>query len=223
MPTLTFNNYPPVDGDTLDPSRVEGWIRDETDPDAVLSIVNGLLDSDNVVDALGVKAEHTQRGSWVTAASSSGTANLDYFSNYFKGRSSSAWDATDLGQGRAIPGACRRVWVPWTADVLVLAGLMFGNTSESENEKSWIYMTVDGSYIDDQRRDVRRSLLTLTNVTTAVDLHRGYRRSRHWAPAYIATSVTEGWHDFALNIACQEGIPMTRCWARHMVVIPFKQ
>jgi hypothetical protein len=155
----------------------------------------------------------------VTADASAGTTNLDYFDNYFKGNATTNWDATNLGQGRPIPGACRRIWVPWTADVLVLGTLMCGNTSAAENDRTFVYMTIDGTFVDDQRRSVRRSLATLTG---AIDLHRGSRRNRSWQPIHLAEGVTEGWHDFGLSILGNEAVEMNRVWARHMIVVPFK-
>lgn len=191
---------------------------DELISDNIVTQLNGLMGSSNMTGTGFVGREHIQRGSHVRVWQTSGTANLDYFSDTFQGYDTLlTFNPTANDVRQAIPGACLRFYLPWPARLLVMGGVHWGNNSTDDDQQSRIFLRFDDTYQTDHRRAVGMSVMS--------GLHYGVDKNRWWSckqSIMLENPTDVDWHDVGLYIACDQGIEHTRVWARHMVVVAFR-
>lgn len=213
MPNITFGNTF-TDGTALSATSLRQNIYRTTSPATGLSIVNGLLDEDNIDSSASLSPEHTQRGAFIDGSMRAATLNMDYFDEYFSNYTDTTWDSTNTPGERAIPGGCWSDWIPYDGKAWVQWQIMWGNQSTDATHRSRIYLKVNDTYQTNQRRAVGLSINS--------NAHEGYRRNRVWSGSTLV-DVSEGRNHFGLYVICHSGINHTRVWARNISVVHWRE
>lgn len=238
MPDLTYSvaGYPFVGGDTLDPAKMWDLLYDPLDPDGSLSIINGVLDEDNL--SVAAPAEKTQRGSAIKAWMRSGTANLDIFTrDWFNSYDHADWDDPNKGPGspgvirlsKVLPGAAWSGYIPWSGHALVLWHVHWLTNGTSDSYRHQVFLEHNGAYVTGEMRQSSKAVNS--------SRHYGYVRQRMWH-GHAIRPVTKGHHDFAIRVLTDatgvsetpatqatdsSGPTCARHWSRHLIVVPFKR
>lgn len=217
MPNLTYPSpYPFSDGDVVTASGVQGLIYSGTDPASSLAILNGFLDEANLFgDDVG--AEHTQKGSHVESRQVAGTVSLDYFDDLWGDHTTASWSSSQLDEAVVIPGASVDFYMPWAGFAILRWTVFWSNTSNTEAERSAMFLTFDDAYQTNQHRYVSRCI----NTAAAPPVHEGYKCSRVWS-GHHCELTTAGWHSARIKLIGDDDVQQTRVWARNMIVTKVK-
>lgn len=234
MPDLNYSvaGYPFLNGDTLDPNKMWEMMYDPIDPDGSLSIINGLLDEDNL--SVAIPAEKTQRGSAIKAWMRSGTANLDIFTkDWFNSYDHNDWDDVFKMQewrplSKVLPGAAWSGYIPWYGYVLVLWHVHWLTNGQSDSYRHQVFLEHNRMYVTGEMRQSSRAMRD--------SRHYGYARQRMWH-GHAILPVFKGHHDIAIRVltdatgvsdvpwtqaTLSDGPTCARHWSRHLIVVPFK-
>jgi len=224
MPVL---NLPiiPVDGDNRDAVVVRGLLHDEAAPEDSLSIVNGLLDYENIDAGWIVGKEHTQRGSSVDMFSASRTANMDWSWRIFGTNQTGDYDDASYGDNiinsglsRPIPGACREFHSKWPGYAIVMWSVFWASDNGSRAADDDGYLTsialvANGAYVDSQLRH--------SGMCVDAGDAKFYERARVWS-GHAVVPITAGFNSVGLQIIGDNRIRLTRTWASNIQVVALK-
>jgi len=213
-----------------------------------LEYMNGNLDMNNIPTAGPVPAisrEDIQKGALSRSGGVSGTANLDYFSNWFE----TLPNTTGLGPNNdlscpadpaanpsnqskciAIPGAARQFYVPYISDAIFTWSIMWVNDSRddaifgSKAQATHIRLFVDGEPIAEQTRACSTTYGSFAGVKLPIFLSR----ARFWHGHHAIKGLAAGHHSVSLRILASpgtavKGLDQSRVWARSMRYFCFMQ
>lgn len=190
---------------------------DATTPEASLSVINGLLDWENLDESRVVSAEHTQRGSAITGSGVAGTANLDWRWTWFSNYSSKTDTSFVLGAAdpyQFIPGGCKPFFMPWDGVALVHWSIFWWNDQYSGTvPRSDVFLMFDGDRWENHRRAVGMAGTEPNPV--------GYRTHRCWS-GFAVIDADKGWHDVGLALLADSDIRNTRTYSVSIVVLRCK-
>jgi hypothetical protein len=223
MPTLTLANTF-TSGNVL---AADDWNDNFYKPTAANSsfeIINGHLDSDNM-DAswTEVTREQTQRHIYCSGWSAAGTANLDYFDNWFVKVDTTSGTSSFTDRPVPIPGAGQEFYLPNDSMVIFCWTVMWLSDSKkaADDNHARMHMYVDGVFDGNLRRDVRK--VADSGPTVYVDrVIQGMRKLTYWSGHHTA-ELAAGWHSAGLRLVSASAIRQTRVWARSFRVIAFKK
>ena len=213
-----------------------------------LEYMNGNLDMNNIPTAgVGpvIPRENIQKGALSRSGGASGTANLDYFSNWFEALP----NATGFGPNDdlscpgdavanpsnkdrylAIPGAAKQFYVPYTSDAIFTWSVMWTNDSRdnavlaSKTQATHIRLFVDGEPIAEQTRVCSTTYGPVGGVVVPFYLSR----ARFWHGHHAIKGLAAGHHSVSLRILASpgtavKGLDQSRVWARSMRYFCFMQ
>ena len=195
---------------------------------ASLEYINGNLDEANVPTANLLGRDKIQVGALSGGGGVSGTANLDYFENWFKNLPSTEGfgpsnDFVIANQRRylAIPGGSIQFRLPHIADVILSWTVMWVNDSNTNGKHTYLRLFVDDAYVNEQVRQAPRCCIT--SVATKQGMFQ--QRARYWSGHHAVTSLGSGEHSVSLRIladSTDNPVTQSRVWARSMRYFYFK-
>ena len=210
-----------------------------------LENINGQLTSANLDTKPDITYMHVQKNAFSDAGAAAGTASLDFFAGCNPVPVGSGWyrGVTDLsvkkGRYLAIPGACKRFYLPYPARVLCLWSVTWANDSQDKDKTSNIAFFIDDDLTSGsdnplttpQTRRVRRSRFIggdngFTNKSygdtqTQAVLFDRYKQ-RTWTGHYLSEELSPGYHSIGLRVAAHSAVKQTRVKARSMKYIYFR-
>lgn len=222
MPTLTLaNSY--AAGDALVASDWNENMYDPTAPNTSFEIINGHLDKDNM-DATWPKIlpEQVQRGVYGSAGFSAGTANLDYFKQWFSGCQTSVLTSTYPTRPMPIPGGNATFYVSHPVMAVFTWTICWTNISDNQSEATRIHLYVDDALKTSQRREVRATAEPGGPTGTYARIHQGRIKNRYWV-GHHTMELGTGHHTAGLRILADENVPQSRVWARSFRYILMKK
>lgn len=227
MPNLVYTGaYPVTAGTARNATAIRDLVHDEDFPAESLSIINGLLDDENVGSWL-VGREYQQRGSSIDAWQAARTTNLDWswrifgeyetLSNILEGDFGTDLEAEPY---RPLPGACREFRMPWDGHILVMFTVYFASDNGAQPDDlpeyfSTLFLALNGSYVPSQVRSIGQCMAS--NAVTNF-----YQRARVWS-GHAVVPANKGFNSLSLNVICDRRIRLTRTWASSIVVLPLKE
>ena len=182
--------------------------------------------------------EDIQRGALSGGKGRSGTANLDYFNDWFQGfieapnpddgdQVCPAPTGTDDLVRRYMPipgGTITFELTDRASDVIVTWTVLWGNDSAAHFRHSYLRLFVDGEPIPDQVRQAPRNIAAAGPLPfTTHPQPQTLERSRYWSGHHALTDMQRGEHTVSLRLLAHENVPQTRIWARSMRYFRFMQ
>lgn len=186
-------------------------------------IINGHLDADNM-DATWpeVLPEQVQRKTYGDMGFVAGTANLDYFNEWFReistnGVTTSTYPTRPL----PVPGANATFHVPSSAMAVLSWTVFWTNISDNPTNQTRMHLYIDDVLQATQRRDVRRTSEPSGTFVYGRN-HDGRVKNRYWT-GHHSVELAPGYHTAGLRILQAEGVEQSRVWARSFRYILFKK
>lgn len=210
-----------------------------------LEYMNGNLDMSNIPTIGHVPAiskEEIQKGALSRSGGASGTANLDYFSSWFRSLPNTTTgfgpdndrsapnDATNANPSNkdrylAIPGAAKQFYVPYTSDAIFTWSVMWTNDAldaaalGSKTKATHLRLFVDGEPIAEQTRVCTSTFRVHSGVPVPLFLSR----ARFWHGHHAIKGLAAGHHSVSLRILGTPDVDQSRVWARSMRYFCFMQ
>lgn len=219
MPAVTYPN--PLLSGAVSSTSFREWLQLDpaNDNDDTLENINGRLDEGNCAASFSVQWEHVQPDAAVRLQASSGTLNLDYFTDAWGG-DYAVPASSDVLRAQPIPGAGRRFYLPYNGTVKFMWQIHWSASIPATGSDEWlIALRVDGTPIRCTRRDMH-------GTVSSGGIHGGYNSIRQYSGHYT-DDFSAGWHD--ANMVCyptkDTGEPRNqmRVWARNFIVWDFNR
>lgn len=205
-----------------------------------LEYVNGNLDMTNVPAATRVSKEMIQRGALSGSGGVSGTANLDYFRDWWINVANSTLGESGAGvlpsndgdQCKStsnpsnrdyyipIPGASVQFHCPYTSDAVFTWSIMWGHDATSNVANTYIRLFVDGSPVNEQVRMAGQTFYSSPSLPLML------QRGRYWHGHHAVEGLAAGHHSVSLRIFMDPTgsvINQCRVWSRSMRYFYFMQ
>ena len=189
-------------------------------PNASFEIINGHLDAVNM-DATWpeVLPEQVQRGAYGDMGFVAGTANLDYFNEWFRGIDTSTPTDTYPTRPLPVPGANATFHVAEASMVVLSWTAFWTSISADATEQTRLHLYIDDVLQTTQRREVRQ---TSTSGFVYGRDHDGRVKNRYWV-GHHSVELAAGYHTAGLRIVQDEGVEQSRVWARSFRYIILKK
>jgi len=214
-----------VDGDVADATEVSKAFYDGATTATSMEELNGNLTRPNMPNNKLVTREMVRRRHLAGGRGVSGTANLDYFEEWFDSTTTNieldddaALDnnSQTLHLYRPIPGGCIQFDLGGEANVALTWTILWGNDSYDGNAATFVRLFINGLPIDDQVRLAPRG-----STTPAIGKQHGQvlvpSRARFWC-GHHAVNLSRGSHSASLRILGEKSsvTRQNRVWARSM-------
>ncbi len=221
MPSLTLvNNF--IAGAPLSSSAWNDNLYNPIATNGSFEIINGHLDSANMDAAWPeVLPEQVQRGAYGSMGFVAGTANLDYFNEWFREISTSVPTSTHPTRAVPVPGANATFHVASPTMAVLSWTVFWTNISDNPADQTRLHLYIDGVLQATQRRDVRRTSEP-AGVFVYERNHDGRVKNRYWT-GHHTVELAPGYHTAGLRLLQAEGVEQSRVWARSFRYILFKK
>lgn len=239
MPTITLTNFPLAEKETPEADKIAKWFYTPSVTPDSFDVINGQLDLDNMTGGWTIERADTQRGSLIQMESVAGTANLDYFSDWFSGISTAGWffdpllatptayadadTADDIKDYVAIPGSIKTFYNPYDRGfALFLWNINWTNDSAAYTKLSLVRffyrLTPTSSLITegDLKRSVNR---TIWQEASGPASHKGTDKTRFWNGHTSRVLLNPGYVSVGLYVKADDDFAQTRVRCRSMKVV----
>jgi hypothetical protein len=239
MPNIVLSDFPLADNTVPEVEKVSKWFYTPSVTPNSFDVINGQLDLDNMLGSWTIEREDTQRGSLLQMDSVAGTANLDYFSDWFSGVGTAGWffeplvgsptaytDAAttdDIKDYIAIPGSIKTFYNPYERSYsLFFWNVNWTNDSTVETDLSLVrffYRLTPTSSLE-TKGDLKRSVnRTIWQEATGPASHKGTDKTRFWNGHMAKILLNPGYVSVGLYVKASANIPQTRVRCRSMKVV----